>query len=84
MVWRGSGGNKIYNAIRANLSYFENLGKANVLQSAVPLGLYHSQYGSDLWLEDGSFIRWENLNLGYRIPVNNSKYISSVRYLGNG
>ncbi|MBL4678441.1 MAG: TonB-dependent receptor [Mucilaginibacter sp.] len=78
MVWRGSGGNKIYNAIRANLSYFENLGKANVLQSAVLLGLYHSQYGSDLWLEDGSFIRWENLNVGYRINTK-SKYISSLR-----
>jgi hypothetical protein len=44
----------------------------------------HSQYGSDLWLEDGSFIRWENLNLGYRIPVNNSKYISSVRFSVTG
>jgi len=84
MVWRGSGGNKIYNAIRANLSYFENLGKANVLQSAVPLGLFHSQYGSDLWLEDGSFIRWENLNLGYRITMPNSKYISSIRFSVTG
>lgn len=78
MVWRGAGGNKIYNAIGANLSYFENLGKGNVLQSAVSKGLFHSQYGSDLWLEDGSFIRWENLNLGYRIDTK-SKYISSLR-----
>jgi hypothetical protein len=31
---------------------FENLGKSNVLQSAVPLGIVHvGQYGSDLWLE---------------------------------
>jgi hypothetical protein len=41
MVWRGSGGNKIYNGIRPSLSYFENLGKANVLQSAVPIGFIH-------------------------------------------
>jgi len=79
MVWRGSGGNKIYNQIRSQLSYFENLGKANVLQSAVPMGLYTSQYGSDLWLESGSFLRWENLSFGYRFNTANIKYISSLR-----
>lgn len=79
MVWRGSGGNKIYNTIKSNLSYFENLGKANVLESAVPLGLYTSQYGSDLWLENGSFLRWENLSFGYRIKTEKIKYISAMR-----
>lgn len=79
MVWRGSGGNKIYNTIKSNLSYFENLGKANVLESAVPLGLYTSQYASDLWLESGSFLRWENLSFGYRVKTEKIKYISSLR-----
>lgn len=79
MVWRGSGGNKIYNGLRANLSYFENLGKSNVLESAVPLGLYTSQYASDLWLENGSFLRWENLSFGYRVKTEKIKYISSLR-----
>lgn len=79
MVWRGSGGNKIYNGIRSNLSYFENLGKSNVLESAIPLGLYTSQYGSDLWLENGSFLRWENLSFGYRVKTEKIKYISSMR-----
>ena len=79
MVWRGSGGNKIYNGLRANLSYFENLGKSNVLESAIPLGLYTSQYASDLWLENGSFLRWENLSFGYRVKTEKIKYISSLR-----
>lgn len=79
MVWRGSGGNKIYNGLRSNLSYFENLGKANVLESAIPLGLYTSQYGSDLWLENGSFLRWENLSFGYRFNTARIKYIKSLR-----
>jgi len=79
MVWRGSGGNKIYNGIRSSFSYFENLGKSNVLQSAVPLGLYTSQYGSNLWLEDGGFLRFENLSFGYRINTEKLKYISSLR-----
>lgn len=79
MVWRGSGGNKIYNGLRANLSYLENLGKANVLESAIPLGIFTSQYGSDLWLEDGDFIRLENVTAGYNFKLANFKYIESLR-----
>ncbi|WP_316824670.1 SusC/RagA family TonB-linked outer membrane protein [Pedobacter miscanthi] len=79
MVWRGSGGNKIYNTIRPSLSYFENLGKSNVLESAVPLGLYTSQYSSDLWLENGAFLRWENLSFGYTVKTEKIKYVSSLR-----
>jgi iron complex outermembrane receptor protein len=85
MLWRGSGGNKIYNSIRSTLSYLENIGKSNVLESAVPLGLFNSKYGSDLWLEDGSFIRLENITIGYNFNIENVKYIESVRlsFTGN-
>jgi TonB-linked SusC/RagA family outer membrane protein len=79
MVWRGSGGNKIYNNLRRNLSFFETLGSSNLLESAIPLGLFTTEYGSDLWLEDGSFLRFENLTMGYRFNVQNIKYISSLR-----
>jgi TonB-linked SusC/RagA family outer membrane protein len=79
MVWRGSGGNKVYNGIRQTLSLEENLGKSNLLQSALPLGIASSGYGSDLWLEDGSYLRFQNLSFGYRINVPKVKYISSLR-----
>ena len=79
MLWRGSGGNKIYNGLRSSLSYLENIGKSNVLESAIPLGLYTSQYGSDLWLEDGSFLRLENVTAGYSFNFQNVKYIESLR-----
>jgi TonB-dependent starch-binding outer membrane protein SusC len=79
MVWRGAGGNKIYNDLRSNLSRFENLGKSNVLKSAIPLGLFTSQYGSDLWLEDGDFLRFENLSVGYRFKANSIKYVEALR-----
>lgn len=79
MVWRGSGGNKIYNGLRSSLSYLENLGKANLLESAIPLGIFTSQYGSDLWLEDGDFIRLENLTAGYNFQLDTFEYIDSVR-----
>jgi iron complex outermembrane receptor protein len=79
MVWRGVGGNKIYNGIRQSLSLLENLGKSNVLQSAVPLGIQSSQYGSDLWLESGSYLKWENVSLGYRFNLTNVKFINALR-----
>jgi TonB-linked SusC/RagA family outer membrane protein len=79
MLWRGSGGNKIYNSLKSNLSYLENIGKSNVLESAIPLGLFNSKYGSDLWLEDGSFIRLENVTVGYNFNIENIKYVESVR-----
>lgn len=78
MVWRASGGNKIFNGLRANLSRMENLGKSNVLESAVDLGLFTSQYGSDLWLEDGDFVRLENVTAGYNFDPEN-KHIESIR-----
>lgn len=79
MLWRGSGGNKIYNGLRSSLSYLENIGKSNVLASAIPLGIYTSPYASDLWLEDGSFVRLENVTAGYNFKCENVKYIESIR-----
>ena len=79
MLWRGSGGNKIYNGLKSSLSYLENVGRSNVLESGVNLGIYNSRYGSDLWLEKGDFLRLENLTAGYTFDFNNIKYINSVR-----
>lgn len=79
MLWRGSGGNKIYNVLKQNLSKMETLGNSNVLESAVDLGLYTTQYGSDLWLEDGDFIRLENVTAGYNFNFENSAYIKNIR-----
>src|SRR5690606_34551755 len=73
MLWRGSGGNKIYNGLKSNLSYLENVGRSNVLESAVELGLYNSKYGSDLWLEKGDFLRLENLTAGYTFDFSKVK-----------
>jgi TonB-dependent starch-binding outer membrane protein SusC len=84
MVWRGSGGNKIYNSIRSSFSYFENLGKSNLLNSAVDLGLYTSKYGSDLWLEDGSYLRFENLTLGYTFNTEKLITIKALRLTVTG
>ena len=79
MLFRGSGGNKIMNSIKASFSYFENLGKSNLLASATKKGLFTSQYSSDLWLEDGDFVRFENLSLGYKFNTTDWKHIGQLR-----
>jgi iron complex outermembrane receptor protein len=78
MLWRGSGGNKIYNNMRQSLSMLEILGRANVLESAIPLGMRTTEYGSDVWLEDGDFLRLENITLGYSIPVK-ARFVDKLR-----
>lgn len=79
MSWIGSGGNKIYNSIKSSFSYFENLGKSNLLESAVSTGLYTSKYGSDLWLEDGDYIRLNNVTLGYTFNTDKIGLAKSLR-----
>jgi TonB-linked SusC/RagA family outer membrane protein len=79
MVWRGSGGNKIYDGLRQQFSILQYIGKSNVLQSAIPLGIESTQYSSNLWLEDGAYLRWQNLSIGYRFNLANVKYINALR-----
>ncbi len=78
LLLRGSGGNKVYNYVNQSLSYLENIGKSNILESAVDKGIRTSEYGSDLWLEDGSFIRLENVTAGYNFQFKD-RYFESIR-----
>jgi len=84
MVWRGSGGNMIYNKINKDFSMYENLGKSNMLTNAGNYGLFTTKYGSDLWLENGAFLRFDNATLGYTIKTNKLKYIQNLRVYLNG
>ncbi|MBF4464644.1 TonB-dependent receptor [Flavobacterium sp. LC2016-12] len=78
MLWRGSGGNKIYNALNQRLSMLENTGSSNILESGVEKGIRSSPYGSDIWLEDGSFIRLDNVTAGYTFRFTD-KYVDNIR-----
>ena len=79
LVFRGAHGHKIYNANRAILSALGSLGQSNVLQNALDLGINNITYASDLWLEDGDFIRLDNLTLGYNFDTNNWGIVKSLR-----
>lgn len=79
MVLRGALGHQIYNARKATLSTLSGLGQRNMLVSAASTGIENITYASDYWLEDGDYIRLENLSFGYNVNTANIKTFKSLR-----
>lgn len=68
---RGSVGNDVYNATANNLAYLSNLPGRNVIKEAVTSGVAREQAKeySSRFIEDGSFLRLDNISLGYDFSV---------------
>jgi len=81
--FRGVFGNKIMNNMRANLSLPGSVLQTNMLTSIADLPATYSQSRmSSYWMESGTFVRLDNWQIGYNMPVTN-KYITNARfYLG--
>lgn len=79
-------GNDVYNALRANLESGSNVYNqsvamtdrwvANNQQTDIPRATYGDPMGnarfSDRWIEDGSYLKWKNIEISYNIPVRSS------------
>jgi len=78
---RGSVGNDILNLTALNLSYLSNLPGKNVLRSALETGLDRLQPKkySSRWIEDGTFLRMDNLTLGYTFNLPSVKVLNNTR-----
>lgn len=78
--FRGSIGNDVYNCTANNLAYLSNLPGRNVLKEAVTSGVNRDQAKvySSRFIEDGSFVRLDNLSLGYNFSLP-KLYISNAR-----
>ncbi len=76
---RGSVGNDVFNMTRL---YYEGpgyLGSYNVLKSTMDYPEYRgSAIYSSRYIEDGSYLKLDNLTVGYNIPVR-TKWISKLR-----
>lgn len=83
--FRGSVGNDIYNLTANNLGYLVNLPGRNVLTTAVSSGVGRDQSKqySSRWIEDGSFVRLDNVTLGYNFNLTNC-FLSSARIYLSG
>jgi hypothetical protein len=79
LFFRGCYGNKVLNVTR--WAYGPDKSQAmNVFMKDVRDGVYTNKtHFSDYYLEDGSFIKLDNITLGYNLFFKNNKYIRSMR-----
>lgn len=78
-LFRGVFGNKILNNTRSNFSIPGSILESNAFTTVADQPINYSvNQLSSYWLESGSFVRLDNLQLGYTIPVTN-KFLSRAR-----
>ncbi|MCW3094370.1 MAG: SusC/RagA family TonB-linked outer membrane protein [Ferruginibacter sp.] len=84
-LFRGSVGNDVFNLTAANMSYLSNLPGKNVLASSLTSGLDRDapKVYSSRWIEDGSFVRLENVTLSYALGLKNT-FINSANIFLSG
>jgi len=77
---RGTFGNKIFNATRADLSYTAGATVNNILNSAADdkISDTRNSYYSDRYIENGSYVRLDNATLGYNFKMP-FKYVNNIR-----
>jgi TonB-dependent starch-binding outer membrane protein SusC len=80
---RGVLGNKIFNATRAELSHVYTAGQINISPYAADDARVDAKNNnfSSRYVEDGSYLRFDNATLGYRFNIKN-QYISMLRVYG--
>lgn len=81
---RGVGGNKIFNASRADLSRLTQATTCNISHEAIKDGIMEAPQSSSRWLENGSFLKLDNLTVGYQVNVEKVKGISQLRLYVTG
>lgn len=81
---RGVFGNKILNNTRSNYQLPGSILETNMIREVTELP---KNYGINVlstnWLESGTFVRLNNWQIGYNVPVKPNKYFSGARvYIG--
>ena len=85
MFWQGTAGNDIYDATHRNdlatinmptyyLDRWHGEGTSNTFPRLVQ-GNSSNWVSSDIYVSDGSYVRLKNIELGYTIPENLTKYV---------
>ncbi len=83
--FRGTFGNSILNNLRSNLMIPGSILETNMLKDVTTLPVnYGVNVLSTNWLESGTFVRLDNWQIGYNIPLPASKYISNARVYAGG
>ncbi|MCM4157237.1 TonB-dependent receptor [Gramella sp. AN32] len=83
---RGVIGNDIYNNTGAEFSYPVGAPGVNVLESALTNGTSRDEQAqySSRWLENGSYLRLDNLSIGYTFNTANISFLKKARIYVTG
>ena len=82
---RGTFGNTILNNTRSNLLIPGSILQTNMLRDVTSLPVtYGANALSTYWLESGTFVRLDNWQIGYNVPLPTSKFISGARIYAGG
>ncbi len=77
---RGSQGNDVLNISRLHYEGFGYFGGKNVLSSTLDYPNYQGGViYSSRFVEDGSYLKLDNVTLGYNVPIKKNDYLSKVR-----
>ncbi|MFT4031438.1 MAG: TonB-dependent receptor [Siphonobacter sp.] len=80
---RGTFGNKILNNIRNNLMLPGSILETNMLKDVNTLPVnYGTNVLTTMWIESGTFVRFDNWQLGYNIPVKGKTLSNARLYIG--
>jgi iron complex outermembrane receptor protein len=80
---RANLGNHVYNNLASERGFYDNLtgiAPTNLHASVLEYGFAKPQYFSDVYVEDGSFLRMDNISLGYTIA--RPRVVQSMRVFG--
>jgi TonB-dependent starch-binding outer membrane protein SusC len=84
MLIRGALG---FNAVNAKRMFHENLtyfSRNNLFTSAIDEGVNGAPTFSSYYLEDGGYVKLDNLTIGYSIPLSQGKYLQNLRVYFTG
>jgi len=84
IFFRGVYGNKVLNYSRMSFATTQWLMGGNVLKEALTSGLTDSPIYSSYYIEDGSYLRCEYINLGYTVKAQSIKWIKNLRVYVTG
>lgn len=78
-------GNDVYNVGRMALENPSVAGtEKNMVSSVRDIPLKDAAQVSDYYLENGSFLKLDNITLGYNVPLKKNEYISNLRFYLSG
>jgi hypothetical protein len=82
--FRGVYGNDVLNIAR--WAYGPDASQSlNVYLQDAKDGVYtNKKYFSDYYLEDGSFVKLDNVTIGYTVPIKENKFVKSLRIYATG